>query len=361
VYKAEHINDCFYALDLLSRTSDERIIFCMGAAGIITRIIAKKFGSYVTFAGCDRCQPTAPGQLTIDELKNVYRYDDIDTDTELYGVIGSPVAHSLSPAIHNACFKKANLNKLYLPILLEGGWDEFLRFMTNLSSRKAFGFKAFSVTIPHKQNALAYVQKLNGKVEPLAEIIGAANTFLFGPDDRVSAFNTDCKGALDAIESAGFTDLKEVDTAVIGAGGVARAIVAGLSAAGANVTVYNRTVKKAHRLADEFNCKFAPLGELDNCNARLIINCTSIGMHPDINSTAVPLCCLNHGVTVFDTVYNPAETLLLKNAEAAGAKTICGTEMFISQAAEQYKIFTKQEPDTELMRKTISEHLQDRY
>ncbi|MBN1796031.1 MAG: shikimate dehydrogenase [Sedimentisphaerales bacterium] len=358
VYKADHINDCFYALDLLSRTSDDRIIFCMGEAGIITRIIAKKLGSYVTFASLADDTATAPGQLTIDVLKNVYRYDDIDKDTELYGVIGSPITHSLGPAVHNACFAKIKANKLYLPILLEGGKKEFDDFINNLMCRKALGFKAFSVTIPHKQNVLNYVRMRDGKIDPVADIIGAANTFIFGPDDRVSAYNTDCGGALEAIESAGTKNLNNVTAAVIGAGGVARALVAGLTAAGANVTIYNRTVKKAHRLADEFNCQYAGLDQLQNCDVKLLVNCTSVGMYPDIDATAVPLTCLKSGMLVFDTVYNPAETLLLKNAKAAGCKIISGLEMFINQAAEQFNLFTKQDPDTKLMRRILTETLQ---
>jgi len=357
VYKANHINDCFYALDLLSRTSDDRAIFCMGTAGLITRIIAKKFNSYVTFASIDADTTTAPGQLTIDELKNVYRFDDIDEKTEFYGVIGAPVGHSLGPAVHNACFAKINADKLYLPILIEGGQDEFDKFINNLMCRKALGFKGFSVTIPHKQNALNYVRMRDGKVEPLAEIIGAANTFIFGPDDRVSAYNTDYIGAIEAIVSAGLDDLNNIETAVIGAGGVARAVVAGLIDSGANVTIYNRTVKKAERLADEFNCDYAGLDKLENMNVKLLINCTSVGMYPDINATAVPLSCLKSDMTVFDTVYNPAETLLLKNAKAAGAKCISGIDMFINQAAQQFKLFTKQNPDTELMRKILSDCL----
>ena len=353
VYTANYINDCFAALDLLSRTSDEKIVFCMGEAGIITRIIAKKLNSFITFASLDDGTATAPGQLTITDLKNIYRYDDINEQTELYGVIAAPVAHSLSPAVHNACFAKAKMNKLYLPILLEGDRKEFDEFINRLMSRRALGFKGFSVTIPHKHNTLNYVERKGGKVEPLAEIIAAANTLILGPDDRVSAYNTDCQAAIDAI-AAVVKNLNGVPAAVIGAGGVARALVAGLAGQGAKVTIYNRTVKKAERLADEISCSFGSLADLKNLNAKLLVNCTSLGMYPDVETTPIDAAYLKRGMIVFDTVYNPAETLLLKNAKIARAKTISGLDMFINQAAAQFRLFTKQDPDTTLMRNIVS-------
>jgi 3-dehydroquinate dehydratase/shikimate dehydrogenase len=356
VYTANHVNDCFAALDLLSRTSDDRIVFCMGEAGLITRIVAKKLNSFLTFASLDDDTATAPGQLSINDLKNIYRFDDINEQTELYGVIGSPVGHSLSPAVHNVCFAKMRMNKLYLPVLLEGGRDEFDLFIDRLLARRALGFKGFSVTIPHKQNALNYVQRKAGKVEPLAEIIGAANTLIFGPDDRTSAYNTDCRAAIDAIQTV-LKNLDGVTAAVIGAGGVARALVAGLVGEGAKVTIYNRTVKKAQRLADEFECRFGSLADLKNLDAKLLVNCTSLGMFPDIETTPIEPAYVKKGMVVFDTVYNPPQTLLLRNAKKARAKTVSGLEMFINQAAAQFKLFTRQEPETNLMRKILSEYL----
>ena len=357
VYTANHINDCFEAFDLLHQTGGERIIFCMGEAGLISRIIAKKLNSFVTYASVDDESATAPGQLTIEQLKKLYRWASINSDTELYGVIGSPVAHSLSPVVHNACFAKMSANKLYLPLLVEGGKDEFDRFMKNVLNRGWLDFCGFSVTIPHKQNALDYIRENQGFVEPLAEKIGAANTLLIGPDDRLGAYNTDHAGALDAITSVlgSKADLSDLPVAVIGAGGAARAIVAGLSDAGAKVTIYNRTVKKAERLAGEFKCEFAPLNNLPKLNAKLVINCTSIGMHPDTDATPLPQECITKGMLVFDMVYNPAETLLLKQAKKTKAKTIDGLSMFTNQALAQFRLFTGQEANGRLMRKIICE------
>lgn len=288
VYTANHINDCFDAFDLLHKTSGERIIFCMGQAGLISRIIAKKLGSFVTFASLDDDTATAPGQLTIGQFKNLYRYNDIKPDTELYGVIGSPIAHSLSPAIHNACFVDAGMNKLYLPLLVEGGKEEFEQFMKNAVNRPWLNFHGLSITIPHKANVLDYTRKMYGFIEPLADRIGAANTLLLSRNGKFKAYNTDYSGALDAITSAmkiNRADLKEISVAVIGAGGVARAIVAGLSDAGAKIKIYNRTIEKAQSLAAEFHCEAGPLEDLQNMDAKLLVNCTSIGMHPEVEKS----------------------------------------------------------------------------
>jgi 3-dehydroquinate dehydratase/shikimate dehydrogenase len=356
VYTANHINDCFEAFDLLHRTSCERIVFCMGTAGLITRIIAKKLNSFFTFASINDESATAPGQMTIEQFKTIYRWDFINADTKLYGVIGSPVAHSAGPAAHNACFADIGENKLYLPLLVEGGKEEFDCFLRHVLTRSWLGFRGFSITIPHKENALNFVKESQGFVEPLADKIGAVNTIVIGPDGKLSAYNTDYTAAMDAITSThgSKAHLKNLPVAVIGAGGVAKAIVAGLSDAGAKITIYNRTVERGEKLAAEFNCDFAPLDDLPNVEAKLLINCTSIGMYPDTDQSPVPKEYFKKGMAVFDTVYNPAETLLLKEAKQAGAKTIDGLSMFINQAAAQFKLFTGQNADPKLMRKTIS-------
>ncbi len=249
-----------------------------------------------------------------------------------------------------------NLNDVYLPLLIEGDGAEFERFMSNVLERPWLDFKGFSVTIPHKHNALDFAMQPGGFIESLAERIGAANTLTLGPDGKVGAYNTDYAGALDAIATAldiNRADLKGTSVAVIGAGGVARAIVAGLRDVDAKVKIYNRTIERAEKLAGEFGCVFGPLAELENINAKLVINCTSIGMHPKVDATPLPKHCISEDMTVFDTVYNPLETLLLKNAKEAGAKTIDGMTMFVNQALAQFKHFTGKDASAELMRKIM--------
>ncbi|OHB68326.1 MAG: hypothetical protein A2Y77_07540 [Planctomycetes bacterium RBG_13_62_9] len=419
VYTANHICDCFEAFDLLHEAGGDRIVFCMGEPGLISRILAKKLGSFVTFASIDAQAATAPGQLTLDEFKRLYRYDAIDADTELFGVIADPVGHSLSPAIHNACFAELKMNKLYLPLHVQGGREQFDVFLNNVAARPRLDFHGFSVTIPHKASALEYVRAKDGFIEPLADKIGAANTLILetpawrgrpalvprvegvppsnrgqslpptrsgdardtqgqdalategraGTHDlrrgRLAAYNTDYAGALGAI-TAGMgierKDLKDMPVAVVGAGGVSRAIVAGLTDAGAKVTIYNRTVERAEKLAADFGCQAAGLDALAHVGqtqnlASLLVNCTSIGMHPHTDATPVPAEYIKPGMAVFDTVYNPAETLLLKQAKARGARTIDGITMFVNQAAAQFHLFTGHPANTDLMRKTVLDSL----
>jgi 3-dehydroquinate dehydratase/shikimate dehydrogenase len=362
VYTANHINDCFEAIDLLKNKKGDAIVLCMGEDGLISRVLAKKYGSLVTFASLSDAASTAPGQLGAKELKKRYRWDSIDADTKVYGVIGNPVGHSLGPAIHNACFEMQEVNAVYLPILVKGEKESFNDFMNNLESRDA-GFAGFSVTLPHKAHALDYVEHSGDQLEPLAATIGAVNTLKIGFGGLVSGFNTDYAGAMNAllaemgIEKHG---LHEVKAAVLGAGGVARAIVAGLTDVGAHVMIYNRTVSKAQSLAEEFKCKYASIEEAANTDASVVINCTSIGMHPNVDGSPLPAGSINSDMVVFDTVYNPLETLLLKYAKEAGARTVNGAEMFIRQAMAQYKIFTGKEADEELMRKTVFECLRSK-
>ena len=359
VYKANHINDCFDAFKLLSEEEGEKIVFCMGEGGKISRILAKKFGAFLSFASLSTDEATAPGQLQIEEMKKLYRWDSIDEKTEVLGVIGDPVGHSLSPAIFNACFDAMGMNAVYLPILIEGGkvrFNEFIEHIVDYASKSGFGFTGFSVTIPHKAHALGYIKQAGGFLEQLAVDIGAVNTLKIGIGGNVSGYNTDYAGAMGAlcgvmgIEKHG---LHNVAVALLGAGGAARAVAAGLCEVGAKVTIYNRTVEKAKALATEFNCKSAGLDEAAGMEAEVVINCTSIGMSPDVDASPIPKAALKEGMVVFDTVYNPLETLLLKDAKEAGAKTVNGAEMFVRQAMAQFKLFTGQEADEGVMRKTV--------
>ncbi|MCK4999582.1 MAG: shikimate dehydrogenase [Anaerohalosphaera sp.] len=359
VYTAKHINDCFPAIDLLRNRRSDAIVLCMGNAGMMMRLLSGKFGGFLSFASLDPENATAPGQITIDDMIGLYRWRSINSDTLVYGVIGSPVGHSISPAVFNACFDKDGINAVYLPLLVDGQSEQFDEFLHNIISRHRQGdtdFGGFSVTIPHKANALEYAERKGQMVEPLAINIGAANTIRIGLNGSISLYNTDYAGAIDALADAiGVSrhGLHSLTVAVIGAGGAGRAIVAGLVDVGAKVTIYNRTLQKAIALADEFGCKYAPAESIDSLTAQVIVNCTSIGMYPNTDASPVPAKCLKPAMTVFDTVYNPLQTMLLTQAKAAGANVVSGDEMFVRQAMAQYKIFTGQTANENIMRKTV--------
>ena len=360
VYKARHINDCFAVFDLLRDADRPVIAFCMGAAGQITRILAKKFGAFLTFASLDADTETAPGQVPAAHMKDLYRWDEQNAETEVFGLIGNPVAHSLGPAMFNHCFDNGKINAVYLPFLVEGDAEAFNMFLEQVSARPELGFGGFSVTLPHKTHALDYANQHGDHVDNLAEAIGAVNTLKIGFNGLLSAYNTDYSGAMDALAHALGGDrhaLHGKKVAVIGAGGVSRAVVAGLVDVGARVRIYNRTLGKAESLAKEFRCKYAGIEDLTDHTADIVVNCTSLGMHPNVETSPVPEGVLSEGMTVFDTVYNPLETKLLRDAAAAGAATVNGAEMFIRQAMAQYKIFIGDEPDEDLMRKVVCQSL----
>lgn len=358
VYMANHITDCFQAIDLLRRTDRESILFCMGQAGLMSRVLAGKLGSIFTYASCN--QAVAPGQIPVDQIKGLYRADMIGSETKVYGLVGEPVGHSIGPVIHNTGFAKVGLDAVYLPLLVGAGRDGFFRFMDQALARPWLCIRGLSITLPHKQHALEFVKARSGHVEPLAERIGAVNTLLIDHDGRIMAYNTDYLGAISAIYSVLNIEegqLKGWPVAVIGAGGAARAVVAGLADAGAKVTIYNRTLSKAQALASEFGCGYAPLDDISRSRARLLVNCTSVGMYPDIDRSPVSEQVLEPGMVVFDTVYNPMNTRLLQIAAQRGCRCIDGLWMYAYQAAAQFKLFTGQQMDLRSIREVARRHL----
>lgn len=362
VHQANEITECFDVLDVLHRNRDTHAVIglAMGRAGMMTRVLAKKLGAFLTFVSIAEGQETASGQITAETMKQLYRWDAMDEDTVVCGVIGNPIEHSKSPAVHNAAFTELGFNGIYLPFQVETPWNKFRDFMDGLRQRPWLSVRGLSVTIPHKHNALQYVEENDGVLEPLAAKIGAVNTLVLDNDGRMKGYNTDYAGALDAITNClGIErkDLKGTPAAIVGAGGVSRALAAGLTDVGCKVTIYNRTVEKAQGLAEEFNCKYAGLDALSAMDATLIVNATRIGMFPDVDQSPLPETCLRRDSVVFDTVYNPAKTLLLQQAEQIGAKTIDGTTMFVNQAATQFELFTGRKAPRETMRAVLETHL----
>ena len=350
-------DEALRALDVIRSSSKPTIALGMGEAGVISRILARKFGAAGTFAALAAGAQSAPGQPTIDELKALYHWDSLGPATEVYGVIGCPVGHSLSPAVHNAAFAATSLDAVYLPLLIQPGADNFNRFMDAIAARPWMDCRGLSVTIPHKENALAYVGADN--CDELAVRIGAINTITIGPDGKLRGDNTDYAAAMSALTEA--MDISPAQlagraVAVLGAGGAARAIVAALAANGAHVTIYNRTVSRAQALADEFSCRWASITKAASLEAEVLINCTPIGMHPKVDATPLPAIppCVD---VVFDTIYNPLTTRLLTQANDARCRTVSGLEMFVNQAVMQFEIWTRQAAPRAVMRNVVTQHL----
>jgi len=370
VWTARTLRDNIEAFELLSRPSKPTIALCMGEAGLISRVLAKKFGAFLTFCGIRSSEGTARGQLSLDEMKRLYRWDAIGPRTKVCGVVGSPVGHSMSPAIHNAAFDKTNFDGIYLPLLVNEGYESFKAFMESFLGFEALDLAGLSITIPHKENALRYLQEKNAEIDPLAIRIGAVNTIAITRregDVTLQGTNTDYSAILDSITSKLGIDresLRDYRVAVLGAGGTARSAVAGLAHYGATVVVYNRTRDRADALAAEFNGSpgkvvVAPLEKLCDSCCQIYINTTSVGMHPNVDAS--PLSDwppkLTADTLVFDAVYNPMQTRLLREASAAGAPTISGVEMFVRQAVAQFELWTNIPAPIETMRGVVERRL----
>jgi 3-dehydroquinate dehydratase/shikimate dehydrogenase len=365
VWTARTIRDNLEAFELLQNRQKPTIALCMGEAGLISRVLAKKFGAFLTFASLEEGSGTAPGQISIRDMKRLYRWDAMNAKTKVYGVVASPVAHSMSPAIHNAAFDEMNHDGVYLPLLVNPGYESFKAFIESFVNFKGLDLAGLSITLPHKENALRYLKEKGAEVDPLAERIGAVNTIVIG--ETLKGLNTDYGAILDSITAKlGFqrSDLAKYRVAVIGAGGTGRTAVAALAHYGATVVVYNRTKDRADALAAEFNGRSgkvvaASTDKLCDSCCHVYINATSVGMHPNVDESpfgdATPK--LTPETVVFDSVYNPPRTKFLQQAEAAGAKTIGGIEMFVRQAAAQFEAWTQLKAPTETMRRVVEERL----
>jgi len=343
------------ALDLMRAAPGERIAIAMGEKGIVSRVLARKGQGFGTFCTASIGSATAPGQVGLSAMLTEYRWRDQSDATQLFGVLGNPVNHSLSPAIFNAQFRSAGLNALYLPVRLESE-GELANWIDGCRRRPWLNTGGFSVTVPHKR---AVLQHADRGVDPLARRIGAANTLRVSANG-VTAHNTDCAGALAALESGlGYTPdrLRGAQATVLGAGGVARAIVAGLVGVGAHVVIYNRSADRARDLASEFDCRAGDWDVRHRHSGELLVNCTSVGMTPLAEDTPMPAEGLRPDLAVFDTVYNPRETMLLKLARKAGCRTLDGVAMFVAQAAAQYRIWTNSTADVAEFTRIVTDRL----
>lgn len=353
---ARSLRDNLEAFEILASQYKPAIALCMGEFGLPSRVLAKKFNALLTFAAIDDTSGTAPGQPTLTEIKQLYRWDHLTPSTQVFGVIGFPVGHSLSPRLHNAGFDAINYDGVYLPMPIPPEYEHFKATVGTWLDFSPLHFRGASVTIPHKENLLRFVAESGGKIEQLSQTIGAANTLIRTGDGAadIEAINTDYAGALDAVcDGLGISreQLKGKRVAVIGAGGAARALVAGFAGYGSTVVIYNRTIERAQAIAQQFDGKVgkvvaAPLEKLADTCCEVFINCTPMGMHPKVNATPLPgdqpPACWGPGTVVFDTIYNPAQTKLLKLAKQAGCVTIAGKEMFIRQGAAQFERWTGQ-------------------
>ena len=277
---------------------------------------------------------------------------------QVFGVFGDPIGHSLSPAMHNAAFSALGMDCIYHAFRVQPE-----KLEKAILGAEAMGFGGLNLTVPLKEKALMIGTI---KLDPLAKRIGAINTVVFGKSGEIVGYNTDGLGTKKALLEAA-VEIKGSKIVIVGAGGAARAIAFQLASDGADIVIANRTEEKAIELARNISSATFPgkikgteLSELKTLltETDVLINTTILGMHPDTDNTIATAEDLHSKLTVFDIVYNPLETRLLREAKAAGAKTVSGISMLVYQGAEAFKLWTGVEPPVELMKKTVLEALQ---
>jgi 3-dehydroquinate dehydratase / shikimate dehydrogenase len=362
-YLARSLRDNLELFDLLAHRDRPMIALAMGEHGLMSRILAPKFGGFLTFASLRPSSTTAPGQPTISDLLGLYRFRSINAETSVYGVVGSPVSHSLSPRIHNAGFEAIGHNGVYLPLPIAPGYESLKATILELIHHPALTLRGLSITSPHKEDIVRLAHEQSWELDHVPDTIGAANTLSVERDAsgqavKVSLSNTDSPALLHALEAAG--PLHNQRIAILGAGGVARSAAYTLKHAGAKVTVLNRTRAHAEALAAAISgVEAADPSDLPTLDVSIVINATPLGMAdgPAPHLAPADLSSLKgRDIVVMDTVYIPARTPLLRAAHESGLRTIDGVTMFVNQAAAQFTKWTGSVAPTGLFERIVREH-----
>lgn len=343
---ANSIDDNFRIFDLL-KNKENLIAFCMGQKGEISRILAHKFGSRITYASLGKNKQSAPGQISLEDMNILYHVNLIDDKTKIIGIMGEFAENSMSKYMHNPNFVRNRLNFVYVPFKVAR--NELSEFMNNF---RKFGFNGASVTTPHKEEVIKYIDIL----DETAKRIWAVNT-LVNDNGKITGYNTDYYGAVMALKEV--TNLKNKKVLVLGSGGAARAVVYGLKNEEAEITIANRTEGKARRLASEFKVNFGKFSNVGNLTRQndIIINSTSLGMEPFQDSCILKEGELPERKIVMDIVYKPAITRLIRLARRKKCQTITGDRMLVYQAVRQFELWTKVNPGLKPMEKELLKRL----
>jgi len=323
----------------VARRSRNFVAVPMGDVGMPARLLALREGSELAYAPV--AEATAPGQVSLEETLGLYRPHLLDRKTQVYGVIGDPIGHSLSPLLHNTGFAARHINAVYLPFLVHQLGD-FLKAIPD------FGVRGFSVTIPHKQAILKHLKEC----EPLAEEIGAVNTVVVRRDGSLYGSNTDYVGVLRALQKK--LSIRGSRVLIFGAGGSARAAASGLARAGAQVCICARRESAAKQLAHAVGGEVIPRRALRAESFDAILNATPVGMHPHEGISPLSARELQCRI-VMDLIYRPERTKLLEAAAQKGIATVSGVNMFLAQGFAQWEIWTgKRAPETAMRRAVVS-------
>lgn len=345
--RANSITDSITLMRLLERGRREGrgvIAVSMGAAGVLTRVLAPAFGAFLTYGSLDAEQVTAPGQIDARDLRRLYRVRELSEKTIVTGIVGSPVGHSLSPHMHNAGFASLGLDAVYLLFEVEN-LPEFVRRMADPRTRELrWNLRGLSVTAPHKQSIIPHLDT----VAHGAARVGAVNTLVISEERGLEGFNTDADASV--VPLAGRVGLHSARVAVLGAGGAARALLWALGERGARATIFARDAARGRAVAEEFGADSARLEGASFEGFDVVVNTTPLGTRGEHEAeTPATKSQLRGARVAYDLVYNPAETRFLCEARAAGCETVGGLGMLVAQAEEQFRLWTGRVPPPGVM------------
>ena len=358
-WRARSLRDVTESVELLAMRSKPTAAICMGEFGLMTRVLAPKFGALLTYAHVDGDGATAPGQPSVRELVGTWGIRGIGRATAVYGVIGWPVAQSRSPQVHNGWFAAHAIDARYFPLPVAPGWESFKATVSELHACAALGFRGASVTHPHKEHLLRYVLECGGDADDASAAIGAANTLVIGADGRMQALNTDAPAVAEVMRSlaqagAGWRGAR---VAVIGAGGAARAAAYAMVREGCDVTILARRIEQADAAASELSrlgatgvdgrISSAALPQLATRPFDALIHATPIGMRGGPDELGSPLQSadlVGPQCAVLDMVSVPEETPLVQQARARGARVATGIQLLLAQARRQFMAWTGIDP-----------------
>ncbi len=327
---ARRLSDCLPLWSLGRASTAPTVLVAMGEAGVPSRILTRRFGSCWTYAG----DAVAPGQLPFTRLRDEFPFRSVTERTAVYGVVGRPVTHSVSPAMHNAAFKAAQIDAVYLP-LAAADFADFLEFAN------ALGVAGASVTAPFKVEAFERADECDA----ISRRIHSVNT-LRRSGDRWIGSNTDVAGFLEPLQAR--MSVRGTRATILGAGGAARAAGEALSSAGAHVSIAARRLQRAEEIAALVGGSVGDWPPLPH-SWDILVNATSLGTAPAVHETPLPEGPFT-GQLVYDLVYNPPETKLLVAARAAGCRTLGGLDMLVAQAQRQFEWWTGLKPSERVMR-----------
>jgi 3-dehydroquinate dehydratase / shikimate dehydrogenase len=340
--------DCLAVFALLERARSEGreiIAIGMGTAGVATRIMGPARGAFLTYCSLTNEQPTAAGQISIEELTRVYRVEKITRKTAITGLVGNPVGHSVSPLIHNAAFASLGTDGVYIPFEVSDLKAFFKRMVHPRTREIDWPIRGLSITAPHKTAVLAELDWIEDAVRE----IGAVNTVVV-ESERLCGYNTDASAFIKTLKDR-LGPLNNLQVAIIGAGGAASAALYSLNQENASTTLFVRDAQKAKQLGDRWSTEFRELKGAVFAEFDVVINATPLGTKGKLeNDTPAFAPQLRRARLAYDLVYNPKVTQFLREAQAAGCETLEGLPMLLTQAAQQFQLWTGQVANSEVMR-----------